>query len=219
MAMESALAEVFGVPASLDGVPLGGMLDRRIARLALAAHRLPDTRVDAGLDRALDLVARRYRDLVADGERRSWVLPGVHQLLSALNARPDRALVGTLTGNAEGVGRHKLTTSGLDHHVRVGAWGCEAEERSALVPLAVSRASGLGVSTRRGPSSVVLVGDTPRDVEAGHAAGHPVIGVATGRWNATELAAAGADEVLPDLTRPSALLSELTGLGELNGPG
>jgi phosphoglycolate phosphatase len=46
----------------------------------------------------------------------------------------------------------------------------------------------------------VLIGDTPRDVAAGRAAGVQVIAVASGRSSVEELQAAGADEVLADLT-------------------
>ncbi|MCB0997481.1 MAG: HAD family hydrolase [Acidimicrobiales bacterium] len=205
-AMETALREVFGVPATLDGVPLGGMLDRQIARLALAPHQVDPTTLDEGLAECMDRLGRHYRSLVAPTERRSWLLPGVAGLLEAL-ARDRRALVGTLTGNAEGVGRHKLMAAGLDGLVRVGAWGCEADDRADLVPLARGRATEvLGGSE---PTSTLLIGDTPRDVDAAHDAGCPIIAVATGRWSVADLASAGADEVLDDLTTESALLARL----------
>mgnify|MGYP001409659034 CR=1 FL=1 len=35
-----AMQEVYGVPATLDGVPLAGMLDSQIARLALGRHKI-----------------------------------------------------------------------------------------------------------------------------------------------------------------------------------
>jgi phosphoglycolate phosphatase len=51
-----------------------------------------------------------------------------------------------------------------------------------------------------GNEATVLVGDTPKDVEAGLAAGVPVIGVATGKTSAEELRQAGAQYVVADLT-------------------
>jgi phosphoglycolate phosphatase-like HAD superfamily hydrolase len=39
----------------------------------------------------------------------------------------------------------------------------------------------------------IAVGDTPRDVAAGHAAGIAVVGVATGSYGVEELRQAGAD--------------------------
>jgi phosphoglycolate phosphatase-like HAD superfamily hydrolase len=46
----------------------------------------------------------------------------------------------------------------------------------------------------------MAVGDTPRDVVAGHGAGIRVAGVATGSYSVDQLHAAGADWALDDLT-------------------
>ena len=42
----------------------------------------------------------------------------------------------------------------------------------------------------------MVVGDTPRDVEAAHGAGAIAVGVATGEYTVDQLADAGADHVL-----------------------
>ncbi|WP_158839451.1 HAD family hydrolase [Saccharothrix deserti] len=55
----------------------------------------------------------------------------------------------------------------------------------------------------------VLVGDTPRDVEAGRRTGVRVVAVASGRSTASDLRAAGAEDVLPDLTDVSSLVRML----------
>ena len=48
-------------------------------------------------------------------------------------------------------------------------------------------------------AACLAVGDTPRDVEAGHGAGIRVIGVATGSYSVDELRDAGADFAIPTL--------------------
>jgi phosphoglycolate phosphatase-like HAD superfamily hydrolase len=58
----------------------------------------------------------------------------------------------------------------------------------------------------------VLIGATPHDVAAGREGGALVVAVATGRSTETQLREAGAEVVLPDLTRPSALLRAVAGL-------
>jgi phosphoglycolate phosphatase len=45
---------------------------------------------------------------------------------------------------------------------------------------------------------VVVVGDTPRDAEAAHAAGIPFVGVATGVHDLATLRATAAVAVVPD---------------------
>ena len=57
----------------------------------------------------------------------------------------------------------------------------------------------------------MVAGDTPLDVAAALSAGARSLGVATGPSTAAELAAAGADAVLPDLTDPSAVIAAILG--------
>ena len=52
------------------------------------------------------------------------------------------------------------------------------------------------------PARVLVVGDTPRDIEAAHSAGAIGVGVATGKYDVDALRAAGADYVLPTLESP-----------------
>jgi phosphoglycolate phosphatase-like HAD superfamily hydrolase len=55
----------------------------------------------------------------------------------------------------------------------------------------------------------LIIGDTRHDVACGHAHGIPVLGVATGWTSAEDLAAAGADWVVPDLGRAAEILPVL----------
>lgn len=56
------------------------------------------------------------------------------------------------------------------------------------------------------PQGAVVIGDTPADIEAGHANGVRVIAVATGRSTETELRLARAEKVLPDLRNTERLV-------------
>ena len=57
------------------------------------------------------------------------------------------------------------------------------------------------------PQSVLVLGDTPNDISAAHAAGAVGVGVASGHFSEDELRAAGADYVL------GSLVEELPGVG------
>ena len=46
---------------------------------------------------------------------------------------------------------------------------------------------------------IYVIGDTPLDIKAAHAAGCTAIGVATGHYDEAQLREAGADEVLATL--------------------
>ena len=84
---------------------------------------------------------------------------------------------------------------------RIGAYGEDNDIRAELVKLSLHRA---GVAAE----DVVLVGDTPADVEGAHANRVRVIAVASGRSDETVLRDAGAEVVLSDL-RDTELLIKL----------
>ncbi len=197
-ALERALAERCGpVGAGLASLRLDGMTDRLIVReaLALLGHPFDDAGCDAILARYVGHLAGELAD---PGYR---VLPGVVAALEALRAAG--ALVGLCTGNVVEGARLKLGRGGLDRYFE---WHAEAacgfahdgEARERVVEAALRRASarlGRGLD----PREALVVGDTPRDVAAARHAGCPVLAVATGRYGVAELAASGADEVVPTL--------------------
>ena len=128
------------------------------------------------------------------------VLPGVKKTLEYLTAERN-VHQGVLTGNLREVARIKLEVFGLDGYADLdaSAYGDDHNERAKLVTIAQSRAS-----TRTGiafeNNNTVLVGDTPKDIEAGATAGVRVIGVASGKSSAEELHKAGPAVIVTDLT-------------------
>jgi phosphoglycolate phosphatase-like HAD superfamily hydrolase len=68
-----------------------------------------------------------------------------------------------------------------------------------LTRKALERGGGIAGSPLD-PATAIAVGDTPRDVEAGHGAGIGVVGVATGAYTVEELRKAGADWAISDVT-------------------
>src|SRR6185437_8550065 len=126
-------------------------------------------------------------------------LPGVVELLDALSRRNDIAL-GLLTGNLVQGARVKLRAVGIDPDVfRVGAFGSDHEERPELPAIAQRRARevlGFEVPGHR----VIVIGDTPADLQCGRGIGARAIGVATGRYGMDELLRHGAAAVFADLT-------------------
>jgi phosphoglycolate phosphatase-like HAD superfamily hydrolase len=59
---------------------------------------------------------------------------------------------------------------------------------------------------------VLVIGDTPRDIQCAHAHGCRCLAVATGPFSTDELRDAGADFLLDDLSDPDAFW-QLLGLG------
>ena len=192
-------------------VPFAGRTERAIVLdlLALAGIREPRRHVDELLAR-IGAHAPGLAGLVAE---RGRALPGAAAALAAVAAQTRLiAAQSVLTGNVQPMAEMKLHTLGLADHLDlgIGAYGDTTECRADLVPMARSKAA-LAYRHDFAGSETVLMGDTPLDVAAALSAGARSLGVATGDWTAAELAAAGADAVLPDLTDTSAVVAAISG--------
>ncbi|WP_392965936.1 HAD family hydrolase [Streptomyces sp. LN245] len=143
-----------------------------------------------------------------DLRTRGTALPGVHDALKAASAQSGW-VSSILTGNIAANAHVKLAAFGLDSllDLPVGAYGADAELRPELVGVARRRVQQLrGISA---DVPTVLVGDTPRDVEAALTTGSGIVAVASGIHGPEELAMAGAPEVLPDLADTNRVLGIL----------
>jgi len=94
-------------------------------------------------------------------------------------------------GNTPTVAHRKLHALGLAHLVDldVGGYGTDSPHRPELVKHAIKRAT-----QRHGmaPERVIVVGDTPWDIEAARAHGAIAVGLATGAFSEEEPHEVGA---------------------------
>jgi phosphoglycolate phosphatase len=194
-----AFTALFGRPFPHLTTSLAGRTDRAIALevLTVAGIDEPRARLD-DFQRHIAALAPQLGPLLAE---RGRVLPGAAEALAAL-AGLDAGLVvqSVLTGNMRATAAAKLAAFGLDRYLdlSIGAYGDEHEIRADLVPLARASAAAAHGADFAGRATV-LIGDTPLDVEAARLSGARAVGVASGGFSAAELAAAGADAVLPGL--------------------
>jgi phosphoglycolate phosphatase len=205
----SVFRDLFG--RDPDGVaPMGGRTERAIIAetLSMAGISDPDRYVDAFVAE----LTRRAPELRGTFAAHGHALPGAAAALAAVAALGPAVVQSVLTGNVPAMARAKLAALGLDGHLDldVGAYGDHHEVRAELVHLA-RRLAGAAYGRDFGGQATVLVGDTPLDVAAALATGARAVGVATGGPTAAELAAAGADVVLPDLTDTAAVVAAITG--------
>ena len=199
-AMEEAFAELYGRPDALDGIDFRGMTDGRIFRRAL--HTIDRPCDDGALATLVAVYAKHLQRTVADAES-FRVLPGARELLVVL-ANHAHVATGLGTGNVEAGARIKLGRADLGHFFTFGGFGSDHDDRAELLRIGARRgAERLGVALQR--CRVVVIGDTPLDVEAGRAAGAECVTVATGGYPADQLRAAGADVVFADLGDPRVL--------------
>jgi phosphoglycolate phosphatase-like HAD superfamily hydrolase len=199
-AFDRAVSSVLGEAIGDHGVSLGGKTDPQIAMEIFAAlaveeadarRYLPD--VMAGIERELAAAVDALRD-------EGTVLPGVQQLVERLASRPD-VIQTVLTGNTQVNGRLKLAAFGLDRYLNldIGAYGSDSADRRDLVPVALEKLRRLrGVTI--GPGDTWVIGDTALDLACARAGGTRCLLVATGRISLDELAMAGAEATMADLS-------------------
>jgi phosphoglycolate phosphatase-like HAD superfamily hydrolase len=130
----------------------------------------------------------------------------------AVDAALSRAgvAVGLGTGNVREGARIKLSRVGIHDRFAFGGFGCDHENRVELIRHgARSGAARLGVPLE--DCRVVVIGDTPKDVDAAKGIGARCIGVGTGNFTPEALLAAGADHAYADFTAREALPTLLDG--------
>jgi phosphoglycolate phosphatase len=203
-----ALAELYGreLPAPLPS--MAGRTDTAIGLEVLKLAGVPDPQ--SQLTTFQDFQTARAPELVAMLRERGRALPGAAEAIAAL-AGPGLAstvIQSLLTGNIPALAQVKLAALGLTEHLdlAVGAYGDVSQVRADLVDVARRKAAARYGGDYAGRATI-LIGDTPKDVEAAALTGARVIAVATGSYSAGQLAGAGADVVLPDLTDTARLLA------------
>ncbi|MBO0824459.1 MAG: haloacid dehalogenase-like hydrolase [Actinobacteria bacterium] len=197
---ESVLADLYGLDLPGQLMSMAGRTDTSIALEVLTA---------AGLDAARELprfhafMAAQAPALADMIREQGTVLPGVREALAAVASHSADGLVvqSLLTGNIRALAKVKLQALEIldQFDFDAGAYGDVSPIRADLVHAARKNATAR-YGTDFSGHATVLVGDTPLDVEAAAAADARAVGVATGRFSIAQLADAGADVVLPDLT-------------------
>lgn len=203
-----AFTEMFGGQLPRPG-SMAGRTDRAIVLEVLTLAGIPDP---AGQVHAFEALLAAHAPRMADLARACGrALPGAGRALAAL-AGHSCLVQSLLTGNIRPLAEVKLAALGLTRHLdlAVGAYGDASEIRAELVPVA-RRAAGLAYGRDFGGPATVLVGDTPRDIEAALLTGARAVGVATGSYGVAELAESGAHAVLPDLTETDKVISAILG--------
>jgi phosphoglycolate phosphatase-like HAD superfamily hydrolase len=174
--------------------PMAGRTDRAIAHDVLRLNGAPTGQEHL---EALRVAAETAFDELAHLlPVRGRALPGALAALTSL-----AGVQSVLTGNLRRIAEVKLGPFGLVEHLDLdaGAYGWSHAVRANLVDIARAAAAHRYERSFEGRRTV-LVGDTPLDVEAALLTGAGVVAVATGRYTAGELSAAGAHVVLPDLS-------------------
>jgi len=195
-AIMRAVKDVYGVEGELGDYSFHGRTDPGIVRDLAARLGAPADAIDALVGQCVARYVELITDEVAGGHIE--VLPGVGELVTAL-AADRRVLLGLLTGNVIQGARIKLAPTGLYSLFQVAAYGSDSALRAELPPIAVARAEKLS-GRRFVGKEIVVIGDTPADIECGAGLGVKAIAVATGRHSMDDLAAYRPDHLFADMS-------------------
>ena len=119
------------------------------------------------------------------------VMPGIER---GRSERPEQACC---SASSPATSSRPLTCvlGDLNRFFSFGGYGSDSRDRTELTRKALER-GGVVAGSALDPAATIAVGDTPRDVVAGHGAGIRVVGVATGNYTVEQLREAGADWAL-----------------------
>ena len=209
-AVTRALKEVFGSTGP-EHYHFDGKTDPQIVRELMKLDGKDDKSIDNRMPAVLNLYVENLSyELRAPDKTPPRALDGVMELLDAIEARGD-AVLGLLTGNIERGARMKLDAVGIDFtRFRVGAYGSDHERRPQLPAIARERCRRQTGAFLNGPD-VVVIGDTPDDIQCGRSIGASAIGVATGRFSVTQLLEHRPAAALENLADTQAVLNTIFG--------
>ena len=203
------------VAASLVDVPhveMSGKTDPQILREIFLAADIAEDRIVDLMPAATKEAERALAEAEGVLRRDGWVLPGVVDVLKALDAIEgvrQTLLTGNVTANAA------LKVAAFDlldyFDVEVGAYGTDNADRLALVPIALERVERLR-GERYEVDEVWVIGDTPNDLACAQAAGVHCLLVGTGGIGEDAVRTLDADRVLSDLTDTDTVVQILLGI-------
>jgi phosphoglycolate phosphatase len=125
-----------------------------------------------------------------------YVLPGAKELLTELS-KTDH-IVALYTGDSSKIVNQVFRATGLGGYFRFCFYGTEVESRSDMVRLAINKAEkSTGRQFR--DKSIVIIGDSVRDIECGKLFNALTIAVATGFHSEEELLKAEPDYLFDNL--------------------
>ncbi len=202
-----AILKTFGFPGDIRTVIPDGNTDALILEeIFAAAHREVEITKERWRGFTTNL-QESYSCAIRGGLTRITPLPGVLELIKEL-AKMEGLCQGVVTGNLETIAQLKLEAAGLSRYLKLGAYGSDSRNRIDLPMIARERwERKVGGSIT--PDRCVIVGDTPKDLDAARKNHMQCLLVGTGRYPAEELAFFEPDACLSDFTHTKIAVERL----------
>lgn len=193
-AFSQTFAEVFNLPNGTEKMNFNGRTDVSLVREFFNLNHVEAT--PANFERFFQGYYARLqiqmRDCTGD------VVAGVLEFLKDLEAQPQPPVIALLTGNIRRGAEIKLSRFDLWKRFPMGGFANDSENRDLIAAAAHKRANEFLKRTLRG-DEMIVVGDTPLDIQCGRAIGAKIIAVATGNFSVEKLTRYKPDWAVKDL--------------------
>jgi phosphoglycolate phosphatase len=202
-----AIFNTFGIDGDIRTVVPDGNTDPLIVQDIFTKANVTFAFDDAAWRQFTINLRERYHHHVLNGTTTVRPLPGAAELLRALTAN-EGFCPSVVTGNFEITANIKLEAAGLAPYLCRGAYASDSQHRPDLPAIAKRRREETTEQPLR-PEHCVVIGDTPKDLEAARENHMRCVLVGTGRYPIEELQYWEPDGCLADLTDTNSVLSML----------
>ena len=205
-----AVLETFGVAGDIRSVIPDGNTDPMIVTEIFSKGNMLIQDIDDKWEEFSSNLRQCYSQAISSGKTSVAALAGAGELLQSVAAS---GIFGSsvVSGNLEPMARVKLEAAGLYSYLCRGAYGSDSPRRADLPAIAKRRCeAAFGISITL--SECIVIGDTPKDLEAARRNHMKCILVATGRYSLEELSKCEPEQCLPDLTDTAAVLETLSNI-------
>ena len=177
-----AFANEFNLPRATESLSFAGRTDTGLVHEVFATNGIKPS--PKNVRRFFAAYTSHLEKML--GTCTGRICPGVEEFLAQLKALRPGPLFGLLTGNIRPGAELKLRRYNLWEHFTFGAYGDEYAERNK-VALSARRHSRRLLGRGLKSEEILVIGDTPRDIECARAIGAKVLAVATGDYTVEDL--------------------------------
>lgn len=201
--VSESLNEQFQRSMELPHKSFSGQTDWQIFRETLAHHGFDLSESENEWKKFKEIYGSKFEELISINDVK--VHNGAIETTQNLS-KITHVQLGLLTGNIKMTAYKKLRLIGIDQQFENGAFGDDHWKREWLGSIAIERFLSKNNSER---SKVVIIGDTPRDVDVAKYIGAVSIGVTNGAYSRDDLHNHGADFIVSELQSIPEILNQI----------
>ena len=193
----------FNAVDGFENLKFAGRTDLSLVREFFSYHNIPAT--SENFERFFTKYVFWLDQIL--NESTTEICAGVREFIAAARALPTPPLIGLLTGNIRLGAEIKLRRVSLWDNFETGAFADDHEQRDQIAAIARDRGARI-LNGNLANEEVLVIGDTPFDIQCARAIKAKVLAVATGGasldqlrahhpdWAVKDLSAVGASDVL-----------------------